>query len=77
MPFYKIRVKQGHCGSGQSMPITFAFEAIDLFDAMEKAKNMPSVKHNKNDVIERVELITEAEYIEFRKVSAYKRRGIN
>ena len=77
MAYYKIRVKQGHCGSGNSMPITFVFEATDMFDAMEKAKNMPSVKHNKNDVIERVELITEAEYKEFRKVSAYKRRGIN
>ena len=77
MAYYKIRVKQGHCGSGNSMPITFVFEATDMFDAMEKAKNMPSVKHNKNDVIERVELITEVEYKEFRKVSAYKRRGIN
>ena len=77
MPFYKIRVKQGHCGSRQSMLIKLVIEAIELIDAMEKAKNMPSVKHNKNDVIERVELITEAEYIEFRKVSAYKRRGIN
>lgn len=53
MPFYKIRVKQGHCGSGYSMPITFVFEAIDLFDAMEKAKNMPSVKHHKSDVIKK------------------------
>lgn len=47
MPYYRITVQRGHQGSGQYIPITFIFKADDIVEAIEKAKKMPGVKHNK------------------------------
>lgn len=71
MRYFKVTCHRGHCGIGRSTEITFAFEARNLLEAMDKAKRMPSVKHTRV-IIQGVEITREA-YAEYRKVSAYKR----
>lgn len=73
--YYKVTVIRGHCGAGRGNPITFVFEVDSSYDAMQRAKRMPMVKHKKFSAIKSVEPITKAEYDEFRKVSAYN--GVN
>ena len=71
MKFYKVTCYRGHCGIGRSTEITFAFTANNLLEAMDKAKRMPSVKHTR--AILQGKEITEAEYTEYRSISAYDR----
>ena len=51
--------------------ITFAMMAQNLIEAQDKAKRMPSVKHSRGILMGRE--ITEEEYYERRKISAYDR----
>lgn len=69
--FYRVTCKHGHCGKGKYKPITFVFLARDAIRAMELAQAMPGVKHSK--MILECNEISQAEYINFRKISAYKR----
>lgn len=71
MKYYLITCHRGHCGIGHSTEITFAIAAKNLLSAMDKAKKMPSVKHTR--MICNGREITEAQYKEYRKVSAYAR----
>ena len=71
MAYYFITCQRGHCGNGHSTDIKFAIEAKNLLAACDKARRMPSVKHTKMAIYGRE--ITEQEYTEFRKVSAYER----
>ena len=73
MAYFKIRVKQGHYGAGNHGTLTFAIKAKDILEAMQKAKRMPSVKHNL--LVENAIEITKEEYDELRKESAYHRKG--
>lgn len=68
---FLVTCKQGHYGNRRYQPITFAFIAKDAITAMDMAKSMPSVKHD-NMVLECRE-ISYAEYMKYRKVSAYRR----
>lgn len=71
MKFYLVTCHRGHCGTGHSVDITFAFRARNLLDACDSARSMPGVKHTRLVISGRE--ITEFEYIEYTKVSAYHR----
>ena len=71
MKYFMITCHRGHCGCGHSTEIKFAFRAKNLLDACDKAKRMPSVKHTRIAIYGKE--ITEQEYNEYRKVSAYPR----
>lgn len=71
MKYYLITCMQGHQGRGRYREITFAMMARNLIEAQDKAKKMPSVKHTRGILMGRE--ITEEEYYERRKISAYDR----
>ena len=71
--YYKVTVERGHMGMGNSLETVFYFKAQNAYHAMCLARKMPSVKHSKVP-LKTVE-ITEEEYREGRKVSAYHRDG--
>ena len=68
--YFKVMCHRGHCGTGHSTEIVFAMAAENLLEAMDKARRMPAVKHTRM-IISGAE-ITEAEYLERRRKSAYK-----
>lgn len=69
--YFRVTAKHGHCGNKRYMPITFVFLAKDAVCAMDMAKRMPGVKHGQT--ILSCEEISYAEYLEYRKKSAYER----
>ena len=72
--YYKVKVLAGHCahmGSKYREYLTFYFEAPSIFSAIEKAKKMPGVKHNKEDVVQNVQQVSKEEYEAGVSVSAY------
>lgn len=71
MKYYMVVCQRGHCGKYRSVDIKFAEKARNLLEAMDIAKNRPAVKHTKP--ILRAWEITEQEYLDFRKTSAYER----
>lgn len=71
MRYFLVTCKQGHRGNRRYQPITFAFEACNAIEAMDKAKAMPSVKHD--SLIISCREIGASEYCRIRRVSAYKR----
>ena len=71
MKYFEIVCHRGHCGTGHSTEIKFVFEANNLLEACDKARRMPSVKHTRMVIFGKE--ITQQEYNNFRKVSAYKR----
>ena len=71
MKFYMVMCHRGHCGVGHSTEIKFAITAKNLLEACDIACRMPSVKHTRMAIYGKE--ITEAEYNEYRKVSAYER----
>lgn len=71
MRYFAVTCHRGHCGTGHSSAITFAFEAKNLIAAMDMAKRMPSVKHTR--MIMSGKEINKAEFLEYTKISAYKR----
>lgn len=71
MKYYLITCMQGHRSRGRYREITFAMMANNLIEAQDKAKRMPSVKHTRGILMGRE--ITEEEYYERRKISAYDR----
>ena len=73
MKYYIVMCHRGHCGSGHSTEIKFAFKANNLLEACNMARKMPSVKHTRM-VISGKE-ISEEKYEEYRQKSAYKRFG--
>ena len=74
MKFFMILCHRGHCGTGHSTEIKFAVMARNLLEACDKARKMPSVKHSRMVIYGKE--ITEEEYNNYRKVSAYARFGI-
>ena len=69
--YYMIMCHRGHCGTGHSKEIKFAFEAENLLAAQDMAKKMPSEKHTR--MIIYCKEISKSEYEEFRQISAYER----
>lgn len=72
MNYYKISCKYGHSGTGKYRDIVFYIKAPNAVVAMDKARQMPGVKHDSSSAITRLEMISEEEYRECRKDSAYK-----
>ena len=56
-------------GAGKSQEIVFCFEDYDIVSVIQKARQMPGVKHDRYALS--AERITEDEYIKERKISAY------
>ena len=71
MNYYIVKCKLGHSGTGNYREISFNIAANNISEAMDKAKAMPGVKHNANDVILGINKITKKQYIQNRKMSAY------
>jgi len=71
MRYFCVTCKQGHHGDRRYQPISFAFEATNAVEAMDKAKAMPSVKHDSPIIACRE--ISLSEYINMRRLSAYRR----
>lgn len=71
MRYYMVLCHRGHCGCGNSTEIKFAIAANNLLDACDKARKMPSVKHTRMAIYGKE--ITEQEYNEYKKISAYER----
>lgn len=71
MKYFLVMCHRGHCGTGHSTEIQFAIQAKNLLDACDIAKKMPSVKHTRMIIAGKE--ITETEYKEYRKKSAYKK----
>lgn len=72
--YYAVTVKQGHCGFRRNRTITFSFCASNIIEAIDRAKEMPSVKHHNNAVILGCREITWSEYTRMRASSAYEER---
>lgn len=67
--YYKVTVERGHLGAHKDLETTFYFFADNAYDAICMAKRMPGVKHHKMPI--NAKEITEEEYNEGRKISAY------
>lgn len=63
MKYFEVRCKQGHCGTGRYRTITFYFQAKYIFKAQQRARFMPSVKHNKITCIISAKEINKQEYL--------------
>ena len=66
---FRVTCKHGHFGHGRYQP--FSFIAKDAVTAMDMAKAMPGVKHTA--MILACKEISYAEFLNDRKVSAYRR----
>ena len=73
MKYFMIVCHRGHCGTGHGTEIKFAIRAKNLLDACDIARKMPSVKHTRMAIYGKE--ITQEEYNDYRKVSAYQRFG--
>lgn len=71
MKYWMIICARGHAGTGHSTEIKFAIAAPNLIAACDIARKMPSVKHTRL-ALHGYE-ITEEEFTEYRKISAYDR----
>lgn len=72
MNYYKISCKYGHSGTGKYRDIVFYIEAPSAVVAVNKARQMPGVKHDSSSATTGLRMISEEEYRECRKDSAYK-----
>ena len=59
--YYKVTVKLGHLGCGNSTTALIYYKATSAYKAMKKAQNLPAVKHNNLPI--QVKMITEEEYL--------------
>ena len=69
--YYMFTCARGHCGTGNETEIKFAIMANNMIEAMDKAKQMPSVKHTRLPLYGKE--IPFEEYIAYRQVNAYER----
>lgn len=70
MKYYAVTCIKGHQGVGNDdRTITFYFRTKDSYDAMQKGRKMPGVKHSRLPLS--VKEISKNQYLDGRKVSAY------
>lgn len=74
MRYFKVVAKGGHVGTGRYEPLSFAFAAESILDAMDKARAMPGVKHSDSSAILSAREVTFDEFTKLRRISAYERR---
>lgn len=72
--YYRVITHRAHQGRGRSAVITFYIAAQNAVHATRIAQNMPGVKHSR--MVMSCVPCTIEEYMEGRKISAYKRAGI-
>lgn len=60
--YYKVCARGGHVGAGNEIELIFYIQAKDMLTAIKQAKNMPCVKHNKQNAITKAVIITKEEY---------------
>ena len=65
--YYLVTTMCGHVGKKQYIPINFAIEAETPMEAMEKARRIPRVKHDRKDTILAIKPISYEAYLEQRK----------
>lgn len=69
--YYRVTTYRGHQGRGRTVPITFYIAAENTLHATRIAQRMPGVKHSR--MIMSCVPISVEEYMEGRKLSAYRR----
>lgn len=72
MKYYTVTCKLGHHGATRHEDIVFAIAANNAVEATDKARKMPGVKHDKTNTVTKLVEISEEEYNERRKTSAYE-----
>lgn len=73
--YYAVTMVRGHQGTKiHDGLITFYYKAENLFQAINRAKKQPGVKHSRCPVAARE--VSYEEYLENIKVSAYERAGV-
>lgn len=77
LKYFRVKAVGGHMGAGNGAELIFYIKAKDAIAAMTKVRNMPAVKHNKNNAISSVSQISEEEYKRGREnnYSAYDTYG--
>lgn len=75
MRYFKVVAKGGHVGTGKYKPLSFAFAAENILEAMDRAKAMPGVKHSDIGAILSAREVTYEEFERLRRISAYERRS--
>ena len=71
MRYWVVCCNVGHCGTNRSRDMGLAIEAKEALTAMSIARRFPGVKHHGTKYFSSVHEITEEEYRERRKESAY------
>lgn len=72
--FYKVVAERAHLGRGNTSPITFYFKAENAFHALQKTKHQKGIKRSHIPLL--VEEVSEEEYRQNIKISAYVRSGV-
>lgn len=67
--YYLVTTMCGHVGEKHYIPINFAIEAVNPWEAMEKARRIPRVKHNNKFAILAIKPISYEAYLEQRKAN--------
>lgn len=67
--YYLVTTMCGHVGMKHYIPINFAIEAVNPWEAMEKARRIPRVKHNNKFAILAIKPISYEAYLEQRKAN--------
>lgn len=73
--YFMVTCHRGHIGTGHGTEIKFAIAAENLIEACAIARRMPSVKHTRLVICGKE--ITQEEYTEYRKISAYERNSLH
>ena len=71
MRYFAVTCRHGHFGTKRYQPITFAVQADDIFEACEKAKAFPGVKHTAP--VLRCAEISHSEFEHLSSINAYER----
>lgn len=72
--YYKVVAERAHLGRGNTAPITFYYRAANAFEAMNKVKHQGGIKRSRVPL--RVQEVSQEEYENNIKVSAYVRAGV-
>lgn len=71
MNYYIIQAKIGHQGCGESKITSFYTYGDDIFDAINKIRTMPAVKHDQDIPFSKAEKIDESTFVKHIIKNAY------
>lgn len=72
--YYKVVAERAHLGRGNTNTIAFYYKADNALDAMNKVKHQGGIKRSRVPL--RVQEVSQEEYENNIKVSAYIRAGV-